>query len=348
MKILALINKFNPNPYKVEGVEKFVRALSSAAVKAEIELEYFFYSSAKLYACEITDVDRFERVNPNAYYEIFAKLLEQTSNCDVLLIIDVNPLHPTLLEKIKVPIVYYSADDPEGTMHRWYPYSRYISTLIYVTPIFRQNYAMNDFVRNSGICNGIYSHIGVTDDLVSTDVPWASRESKFVFVGSMTERRYKLLSKLKDKFGSNIDIYTPKNYKSHIKLCLVAKRYVPVRHSTEISKIYQRYKFAINIHEDGVLGFGNRRLFEVPALGCLLLSDYGNSHLLDVYDVGSEVLGYESDDELIKVMSDVLATSNNLACHKIAQRGQSAVIEKYQFEKIWKENFEKLKAIYVD
>lgn len=69
-----------------------------------------------------------------------------------------------------------------------------------------------------------------------------------------------------------------------------------------IHRFYLNSKISINIHNSNKYGFGNRRTYELPLNGVMLICDFKNRNLENIYELRKEGVGYESIDEAIKLI----------------------------------------------
>jgi spore maturation protein CgeB len=103
----------------------------------------------------------------------------------------------------------------------------------------------------------------------------------------------------------------------------------PVSFSDRTS-LYSRAKIGFNIHWDE-FGLGNQRLYMLPANGVMQISDC-EDHLHRVFEVGREIEGYRTSDELLDKLSFYLAHPDKREA--IARAGYRRVMRDYRFTPI--------------
>ena len=102
-------------------------------------------------------------------------------------------------------------------------------------------------------------------------------------------------------------------------------RSVPVDHA-ELARVYSQSKIVVNITINGDI---NLRLFEGTACGALLLTDSRANGIEQLFDLGHEVIVYDSDQELLAQINYYLA--HDAERQQIAEAGQQRCLNDHTF-----------------
>jgi hypothetical protein len=102
-------------------------------------------------------------------------------------------------------------------------------------------------------------------------------------------------------------------------------RSVPVDH-TGLARVYSQSKIVVNITINGDI---NLRLFEGTACGALLLTDSRANGIEQLFDLGHEVMVYDSDQELLDQINYYLA--HDAERQQIAEAGQQRCLRDHTF-----------------
>ena len=103
-------------------------------------------------------------------------------------------------------------------------------------------------------------------------------------------------------------------------------------------------KIGINIQNRGKYTVGSYRLFELPGNGVMQISD-GGEYLSDFFEVGSEIVGYETADELIDKLHYYLLHDEERQA--IALRGYQRVMRSHRLAQRMREAAEIIDAAMV-
>ena len=117
-----------------------------------------------------------------------------------------------------------------------------------------------------------------------------------------------------------VDNYSPK---------LMRQKFPPV-YGIDMYNLFKQSGIVLNFHI-GVAGdyAGNMRMFEVTGVGSCLLTD-SKKNMDDLFDTGSEVVVYESNEDCIEKIKWLLENENERK--KIASSGQSRTLKDHTVE----------------
>lgn len=169
------------------------------------------------------------------------------------------------------------------------------------------------------------------------------RTNDVVFVGTLTtaERNDKLLA-LKKYFKSRFKIYGQWRWQTKVKNLLANKNYGWVKPHFDLPNLYLQSKIGINIHDSDEYGFGNRRTYELPMNGVMLVCDYKTRFLGKIYELNKEAVGYDVFEEAIGRIDYYLSHENERK--EIALHGFRKAKEKYLFSNIFGEILKTINA----
>ena len=147
---------------------------------------------------------------------------------------------------------------------------------------------------------------------------------RVIFVGTFTLKRYRFVKNLVKK-GVEIDLigkYWKNFFPSHT---ISESAYGP-----SLTKLFQRYKLSLNIHNDIQYG-PNMRTFEVTGSGGTLLTDMAED--MDKFFIeGKEVFMYRDLEELTKLINGKI--SEEIATNQVAKNGYRRAHASYTYEKV--------------
>lgn len=148
------------------------------------------------------------------------------------------------------------------------------------------------------------------DESVYFPIPATEKSIDILFVGNLYDKRLALLKKVIEKFPAiNIKIYG--DYFSKLRnigryLFRKDKKYFT--NSTvapsELNKLYSQAKICLNIHHSQSVYGVNQRFFEIAGAGALQVCD-SHGFISDNFEP-SEILIYNTEDELYAIIEDVL------------------------------------------
>jgi len=97
----------------------------------------------------------------------------------------------------------------------------------------------------------------------------------------------------------------------------------------DMFSVLARSRITVNHHsEDAETNANNMRLFEATGCGSLLVTDY-KDNLGDLFEIGTEILAYRSDDECRELIAYYLAHPEEAAA--IAKRGQARTLRDHTY-----------------
>ena len=141
------------------------------------------------------------------------------------------------------------------------------------------------------------------------------------FIGNPDKIRSTIIRKLIlndfpiDLFGNDWDKFIPKRNNVNI---------LPAIYQKEFNKTAPRYRVQLNIFRNHNIGSHNMRTFEMPGLGCIMLTPFSHEQL-EFYKEG-EVFYYNNDDELYKKLRNILSMSYNESM-SIRERARKRSVE---------------------
>ncbi len=244
----------------------------------------------------------------------------------------------------------YFADDPEGAEET-------------------SKYYVKDY--DYAFCGGIYydSHTTISQKYIT----WGAKKSKFIPIGfninkyrklskPQQKRQYDLiyvgscfLSKtfrifrLKRHFGNRMLFFgkgwnESDNYLKTVILKLIKKMYgighiESIKSNKKLVQYYQNSKIGINFH----LSYGpsNVRNYEIPANGCLLITDCTKG-TKKIYKVGKEVITYRNVKDAINKIEYYLKHEDERV--RISSAGRNKAIREYSTAKSFYKIFSEINA----
>jgi spore maturation protein CgeB len=297
-----------------------------------IEYCSYFYSAQEL------DVEY--RHKEHGLTKLYNKVTSLIKDFDIFFVLDVNVYHPDFLEKLSIYKAFYSFDDPDASFLRSMPYAYAFDHIFTVTPFYNSEVTMPDQFIKWGAKNATFIPLGaISSQFITLDenvIFNRNRSVDMVFVGSSTtiERNNKLFA-LKNHFKHQFQIYGQWHWKNNLKNILYNRNYYWIRPHFDLTNLYLNSKIGINIHDSDEYGFGNRRTYELPLNGVMLLCDFKKKFLGKIYEIGKEAIGYESIDEAIELVEYYL--NNEEERTTIALNGFRKAKEKYLFSNLFKE-----------
>lgn len=253
---------------------------------------------------------------------------------DVLLVDTCPPYHPDYLRKLSTYKVLRIADGPMAAYDRDFAYLHAYDHVLYHSPAYSKDM---DIVEKLEYCRApradfwpLASFDAMCDPRkTDADILSGRRDIDVVFVGALHVNKMPLIAKVKQALGKRMRLYglagIKKNAYFNLKYGfpgwvrpLPFEGYVPT---------YQRTKIGINIHNRGDYTVGGYRLFDLPANGVMQISD-GGAYLASFFEVGDEIIGYSSADDLIDKIKYYLL--NHAERERIALNGFRRVRKSYR------------------
>lgn len=264
-----------------------------------------------------------------ALYAEIERLIEATG-ADCLIVDNVAPYHPEFLRKLNVYKVLRIADGPLSCYERDFAYLHAYDHVLYHSPAYSRDLGMADKLSYVGAKRAdFWPHVAfdalfdpskTEDQLFSQE-----RDIDVIFVGALFRNKMPALARVKKAFGSRVMLRGMSGLKSNAYFNLkygfpgwvrpiAFEDYVP---------LYQRTKIGINVHNRGKYTVGGYRMYDLPANGVMQICD-GDEFLSAFYEVGEEVVGYTSADDLVDKVRYYL--DNDAERERIARNGYRKVM----------------------
>jgi len=248
--------------------------------------------------------------------------------------------HPDLVlsikgEVIKPKTIEWIKEELRAKTALWYPDDpRFFNSLVkHIAPsydyVFTASEKAIDMYKEIG-CEKIHFLPFACEPTVhrrlSLSDEWNTQNNlDVVFVGTYTQRRSKLIKAL-EKAGIRVEIYGP--YWKYFKRDINVHDGI---YGPDMVKVFNLAKIVLNIHVEDDLPYKvNMRVFEAAGCGALLLSDKPYN-LEKHFNIGSEIVVYNSEDELVKAAKYHL--NNNEEREAIGLRAQIRAYKEHTYEK---------------
>lgn len=333
--------------YPMKGLRKakreveagIVADIKTAASQLGAEVQFINHIEYCGYFYTAQGLDESYRRKDAGLMKLYSYINSIINEFDAFIVLDVNAYHPDFLESLNVYKVLYSFDDPDASFLRSMPYSYAFDHVFTVTPGYNKSVTMPDQFKKWGAKRANFVPLGAISSQFKTldeSVVFSKeRSTDLVFVGTPTtaERNNKLL-KLKKHFGKSFEIYGQWHWKANLKNILVNKTPYWIRPHFDLTGLYLQSKIGINIHDSDEYGFGNRRSYELPLNGVMLVCDFKEKHLPDIYQLKKEAVGYTGIDEAIEIVEYYLKHDDER--NEIALNGFRKAKEQYLFSNIFK------------
>jgi glycosyltransferase involved in cell wall biosynthesis len=276
-------------------------------------------------------------------YTDFEKVLAE-HGAQALVVCDAPPFHPDYLRKLsRLYKVLHSKDDPESTYQRNIPYLHAYQHVFYVTPAYTPDMDMVEKMQYCGMVNADFvpmcaMNFDFEPDRNEEDLIHQDRDIDILYVGAFHWRKIPLLVQVKKVFGRRFQWYGYLRFKHNAYLNLKYRLGCWVRpvNFAERRSLHQRAKIGINVHNGyAVPNVGNQRLYYLGANGVMQLSD-GMNHLNQIFQVGKEIIGYESADDLIAKIHYYLEHEDERI--EVARQGYRRVMRDYRFGHIMRDS----------
>jgi hypothetical protein len=263
------------------------------------------------------DLDRLWRQRDRNLLSHYDSIIDACADADVLFSIGAG-IHPGLLDYLSTFNCYYFCDDPEDSPWQ----SANVATSF--DAAFYGNIA-SVFQYESWGC---LRHAWLPILLLPRDIPLefdreiaqcADRKNGVVFVGGLDDYssyRRQRLEKFSNAFPDGLfrGRGWPKGGLS----------------DSELKKFYFESRIGFNIHR--TTGPINRRMFQLPAHGVMQICD-NKTGLGQIFDLGKEVIGFDTIDEAIELTTYYLENDTERAT--IAKAGYVRFWKDYHAEAIW-------------
>lgn len=333
--------------YPMKGLKKakreveagIVNDIKKAAADLNFDVQFLNHIDYCRYFYTAQELDEAYRRKDSGLMKLYSFIQSVINEFDAFMILDVNVFHPDFLEKLSVYKAYYSFDDPDASFLRAMPYAYVFDHVFTVTPIYNSETSMPDQFKKWGARHTTFLPLGAISSQFTTldeSIVFSNqRPVDLVFVGTATtvERNAKLFH-VKKHFKNKFKIYGNWHWKTNLKNILINKNYSWIRPHFDLTGLYLQSKIGINIHDSNEYGFGNRRTYELPLNGVMLVSDFKEKALGDIYDLDKEAIGFEDINEAIDLIEYYLKHDDERK--EIALNGFRKAKEQYLFSNIFK------------
>jgi hypothetical protein len=258
----------------------------------------------------------------NLFYEKHSGLMRLYNDCqrlidahraDVLVCVAFPPFHPEFLLKLPLYKALRIYDGPLSAYDRDFAYLHAYNHIFYHSPAYSADLTMPEKLKYCGAQRIDFLPLelfsAMYDPDKNIDVLLAQkRDIDIIFIGDLWKNKMPTLAKVKKRFGRRAVYFGTGSLRKNVYFNV--KYYFPCYFrpvpSLDFTKLYQRTKIGINIHNRGKFTTGNYRLFELPANGVCQISD-GDEYLDYFLKREDEVACYRSPDELVEKIEFYLA-----------------------------------------
>jgi spore maturation protein CgeB len=268
-------------------------------------------------------------------YKSLKEIISQ-KNIDVLVVDNCFPYHPEFLASLNVFKVIRTTDGPVAAFDRDFAYVHSYDLVLYHSPAFSEYLTYPQKLNQLGISSHEFwpfaSFRSMRDPNLTVDNLFQhERDIDVIFVGALHFDKMPLLAHLKKRLGKKFRFNGLSSIKRNIYFNVKYgfPGWVHPIAGDEHSKLYRRAKVGINIHNRGKFTVGSYRLFDLPANGVLQISD-GGEYLDSFFKTGSEILNYDSVDELVDLIDFYL--NNQTLRNEIALEGFKKAIAIYDIK----------------
>ncbi len=261
-------------------------------------------------------LDKKWRQRDKKLMRMYKQLEENLKDFDVFILHNGANIHKEFLRRISTFNVYICFDDPESSDVLSKPVAKYFDLAL------TGNVACVNLYKSWGVRNADYLPLGFFEEdynpkLQEADILDKDREIDcFILCERQSKYREVRLNKLTKEIPN-----------------LFARgRGWPQEYLPEDQRIsvYQNSKIGINLHNS--VGPVNLRTFMLPANGVMQICD--NKHMLGyLYELGEEVVGFDSIDEGIELVKYYL--ENDDERKQIATNGWKRALKDYSEGAVW-------------
>lgn len=260
--------------------------------------------------------------------------LIRSESADVLLVDTCPPYHPEFLLRLPVYKVLRIADGPLASYDRDFAYLHAYDHVLYHSPAYSADITMEEKLRYCGARAADFWPLALFDaahDTTQTEELLFAheRDIDIVFVGAMHVGKMKLLAQVKRAFGKRCVLRGLTSFKrnAYFNAKFGFPGWVRPIEIDEYVPLYQRAKIGFNVHNRGKYTVGGYRLYELPGNGVMQISD-GGEYLSAFFQPGSEIIGYETGDELVDLIRHYLA--HDAERERIARNGFRRVMRDHR------------------
>lgn len=332
--MLTLIYSFNKRGYEAEYWQREIAAASTADVTF-VPFNHDPYVQVSRYIrAQLLDHLYFARdAGLERMYRDLEALVRST-NADALLVDNCPPYHPDYLRGLPLYKVLRTSDGPLTAYDRDIPYVHAYDHVLYHSPAYSRDMGMAEKLAYCGAKRADFWPLALFDaafDPMQTEDSLFTRDRgvDVAFVGALFPNKMPLLAAVKKAFGTRCQIWGLTSLKKNL--------YFNARHGfpgwirplpfDQYVPLYQRTKIGFNVHNRGEYTVGSYRLFDLPANGVMQISD-GGRYLQAFFDVGEEIIGYDSADDLVDKIRFYLA--NETERRRIALNGYRRVMRDHR------------------
>lgn len=332
--MLTLIYSFNKRGYEAEYWQREIAAASTADVTF-VPFNHDPYVQVSRYIrAQLLDHLYFARdAGLERMYRDLEALVRST-NADALLVDNCPPYHPDYLRGLPLYKVLRTSDGPLTAYDRDIPYVHAYDHVLYHSPAYSRDMGMAEKLAYCGAKRADFWPLALFDaafDPTQTEDSLFTRDRgvDVAFVGALFPNKMPLLAAVKKAFGTRCQIWGLTSLKKNL--------YFNARHGfpgwirplpfDQYVPLYQRTKIGFNVHNRGEYTVGSYRLFDLPANGVMQISD-GGRYLQAFFDVGEEIIGYDSADDLVDKIRFYLA--NETERRRIALNGYRRVMRDHR------------------
>lgn len=233
------------------------------------------------------------------------------AGADALLVTNAAPYHPDFLRGLDVYKALYSTDDPGATYQRTIPYIHAYDHIFHCAPGYSADMDLGEKLQYAGAKRVDFLPLGVFDFEFDSrkseaELSRQERDIDVIYIGSFFRQKLDVLAYLRRRLGRRLKVHGYFRLKHNLFLNV---RYGfgswirPVSFEDRV-RLYQRAAIGFNLHWNS-FGFGNQRLYHLPANGVLQISDCPALHHR-VFDPGSEILGFEAAEQLVELIDRYL------------------------------------------
>jgi hypothetical protein len=245
------------------------------------------------------------------YEDVQSRIAE--TGASAIIVDNCPPYHPEFLRTLPVYKVLRTNDGPLSAYDRDFAYVHAYDHVLYHSPAYSPDLGMRDKLLYVGARRVDFWPMAVFDAwfdqrLGEEQLFERERDVDIVFVGAMFRNKLPLLAKVKKAFGRRFRLHGRGSWKMHVYWNTKFGFPGLIRSIgfDEFIPLYHRTKIGINVHNRGDYTVGGYRMFELPANGVMQISD-GGPFLQSFYEVGKEVVGYATADDLIDKIRYYLA-----------------------------------------
>ena len=256
------------------------------------------------------------------------------TRADALVVDNCPPYHPEFLRTLPIYKVLRTNDGPLSAYDRDFAYVHAYDHVLYHSPAYSHDLNMEDKLAYVGAKRTDLWPLAVFDAwfnrrMTEEQLFGLKRDIDLIFVGAMFRNKFPLLAKVKKAFGRRFKLHGRGSWKMNLywNVKFGFPGWIRSIGFDEFIPLYHRTKIGINVHNRGDYTVGGYRMFELPANGVMQICD-GGEFLETFFDVGTEVVGYRSADDLIdKIRYYLIHEEERLA---IARAGYRRVMQDHR------------------